>query len=344
MSRKSRALRAAHSTRETPRPVTRLAGPSDAATMIPYMLGFHPHESLVVVTLEGPGRRFGPLLRMDLVADESVLQAQTAHIMRGLRSARAERVLIVAYTDDPSLAEPLVRSVRAAIDAAGIGLEDALRVGEGRWWSYTCSNPDCCDPSGTPFDAGSSRVAAEAVMSGLAVVEDRDALRALFAEGPSERRAEVAREVARLRTFDVSTTPLPAALGMPARMEAAAARGCAIDASEAAWLALAVQSYLGRLAAIDAMDRRTADSHLDVWRTVMSLVSDELMPPVGSLAALAAWLDGRGVLASHALERVFAVAPHYPLARRLDDLLAGSVDPRTWPIRTLAGQGPSPAH
>jgi Domain of unknown function (DUF4192) len=100
--------------------------------------------------------------------------------------------------------------------------------------------------------------------------------------------------------------------------------------SDVAWLALATQSVIGQDAVYDIVERSTAARHLELWRRVMCSVGDDLMPPVGCLAAFSAWLDGRGVLASHAIERVFEVAPQYPMARRLDQLLLDAVNPRAW--------------
>ncbi len=57
---------------------------------------------------------------------------------------------------------------------------------------------------------------------------------------------------------------------------------------------------------------------------------DDLLGPVGSLAAFAAWLSGRGVLASHAAERVLQVEPDDPLALSVIRLCAASVNPAMW--------------
>ena len=46
----------------------------------------------------------------------------------------------------------------------------------------------------------------------------------------------------------------------------------------------------------------------------MQLAPDDLVAPIGSLTAFAAWLTGRGVLASHAVERVLELSPGYSMA------------------------------
>ena len=312
-------------------PITKLKGPADAAAMIPYVMGFQPHDSLVVVSLEGERKRFGPTLRVDLVDDPRLVEAQTAQIVHVVTRNASALVLVAAFSDDAAQADPLVRRVLAALEGRGVAIEDAFRVGGGRWWSYRCENPECCSPDGMPYDPGASRVAAEAVVSGMTVAEDRDALRAMFAPADPGRRAEVAREIVRLRREEMSILPGPAVGELPSRVGSALGRAPTLDVSETAWLALAVQPFSGREAAFVLIERANAARHLDLWRAVMAQIADDLLPPVGCLAAFAAWLDGCGVLASHAVERVFEISPHYPLACRIDDLLLGVVDPRSWP-------------
>ena len=49
----------------------RLSDPADLAAAIPYLLGFPPEESLVVISLRGPRKRIGLTMRWDL-PDESL--------------------------------------------------------------------------------------------------------------------------------------------------------------------------------------------------------------------------------------------------------------------------------
>ncbi len=43
---------------------------------------------------------------------------------------------------------PLADAFRAAAPGAGVRLHDVLRVEDGRYWSYLCTNPACCPPEG----------------------------------------------------------------------------------------------------------------------------------------------------------------------------------------------------
>jgi hypothetical protein len=306
-----------------------MRGPGDVAVMIPYLLGFQPVESLVLVSLEESRKRFGPLLRVDLVDPEEGRREQARRVVSVMSANAAGLVLVAAFSEDPGRADPMVDRVLDGLAGQGIAVEEAFRADGRRWWSYLCHNPLCCSPDGTRYDASAARVAAEAVLAGMAFAPDRDALRSHLAPDRPEVRHEVARSVTRLgadhvigRSKDPGTieTAVRAGLAAPTNLTSA----------ETAWLALAVQTPDGAARAMAIAERDTAAEHYELWRTVAVRVHDDLLAPVACLAGFAAWLEGRGVLASHAVERALEVAPGHPLALLVAGLLDHAVNPRTW--------------
>jgi hypothetical protein len=329
MSRKSRTLKKSRRrTTPTPPNVSRLKGPGDVAVMIPYLLGFRPVDSLVVAALQGPRKRFGPVLRVDLVEDPASVDEVTEMVLDVLTANRVSLVVLAAYSAASALADPLVSRVLSALAEHGIAVEDAFRADDERWWSYTCDNPQCCSPDGVPYASGTSRVAAEAVVAGLAVEADRNALRSQLAPGDGQRRDRVATAVDRLRTDVLG--PNGSLDELEAALEVALATSDDLTDDEVAWLALAVQPTEGLEVAAALLDRASAAQHYRIWRQVTTAVSDDLLPPVGFLAGLAAWLDGHGVLASHAADRVFEVDPEHRMTRLLVTLLNRGVNPQVW--------------
>ena len=297
--------------------------------MIPYLLGFHPFDSLVLVALEGARKRFGPVLRVDLVDDPDLVVRQAGQVVGAAATNQVSRALLVAFSDDPLSADPLMDLVLAGLAACDVVVEDAIRVDGQRWWSYLCHDPLCCSPDGVPYDVSTARVAAEAVLSGLSFAPDRDALRALFSPAGADARQQVADAVAQLcRREDWVRGPTAGELA--ARIAGSLDDPAAAAPADLAWLALAVQSTDGQDSAFRLMSTVTAGRQLELWRTVLCRVSDDLVPAVGCLTAFAAWVDGRGVLVSHVLDRVLEVAPDHPVARQLEALLTHAVNPRTW--------------
>jgi uncharacterized protein DUF4192 len=332
MSRKGRRFNTAHLREgQTGLPVTTMSGPGDVAVMIPYLLGFQPVESLVLVALQGPRKRFGPVLRVDLVEGPGLRHEQVGRAVRAMSDNDVARVVVAAVSTDASRADPQARQAMVRLALADIAVEDAFRADGSRWWSYVCGNPHCCSPAGTPYDAGTARVAAEAVMAGMAFEPDRDALRRHLAPDTPEVRSQVAAAVAAL-----GECPAARPWTSEGAIESAVSRGLAAPAelspADTAWLALAVQAPDGAGRAMAMIQRDTAGEHYELWRRVTTQVDDDLLAPVACLAGFAAWLHGYGVLASHAVERVLGVAPGHPFALLIADLLDQAINPSSWPM------------
>jgi hypothetical protein len=321
MSKRGRTIRAAHRRSDlTKRPVTRLRGPGDVIAMIPYLLGFTANESLVVIVLEGPTRRFGPCFRMDLVAHRGEAADQARYIRALVQHHSFCCVMIFAFSDLVEPAQTVLDTAQQELASAGVEVVDAIRADGTRWWSLTCSDPRCCGSEGSPYDVDSSPVAAEAVFAGLQRAPDRESLRAQVAPLDEERRAAVAAAAAAALPGDRVEGMVTAGLG----------RADQLSIEGIAALAAAVQDVTARDRAWALMRRATAGEHFQLWRLVMQSVPDYLLSPVGSLAAFAAWLNGSGVLASHAAERVLSVDPGYSMALLVVDALDACLHPDSW--------------
>jgi hypothetical protein len=323
-------------------PVTKVKNPADVVTIVPYLLGFDPVESIVVVALEGPRQRFGPCARMDLVdadATRETVQRQVDYVGELVGRHGFDPVLVIAFSASPVRADRVVHGILERLRDDRVTVVEAVRADGSRWWSYTCHNPVCCPAEGTPYDAGSSRVAAEAVVAGLARAPSRDALREQFEPQPF-RRAAFEAAVCALWAGLADIRPWTEDGYRDAVLEAVAAeQPVAIDLL--VQLVLPLQHVRWRDLAWSLMTRANAADHFAFWCSAVRATPDLLLAPVGSLAAFAAWLSGRGVLASHAAERVLQVEPDYSMAWLLLDLCASSIDPAVWPFvdgRAVPGQ------
>lgn len=302
------------------RAVVKVSGTGDAIAILPYLFGFAPHESLVVVAIEGPRRRFGPCFRMDLVSHQADVPSQIDYTQALVRHHSYRRVMVFALSEHVELANTVLDAVVRRLRASDVEVLEAVRADGAHWWSMTCRDPLCCQPEGTPYDVETSRVAAEAVLAGLPRAPDREALRAVVAPVDGMRRERIRAAVAQANAVPVISDLVSAALVAPRNL----------SEKHLAALAVAVQEVGVRDQAWALMSRETAPQHFQLWRTVMQVVPDELLSPVGSLAAFAAWLSGNGVLASHAAERVLSVDPGYSMARLVIAALESCLHPDTW--------------
>jgi hypothetical protein len=323
---------------EKTRPVTKVKDPADVITVIPYLLGFDPVESLVVVALEGSPQRFGPCARLDLVSDDDPPDAaehQIAFVAELIAHHGFDPVILLAYSARPAgwdghddSTDRLVRSLIDRLRADGVRVAESVRADGERWWSYTCDDVLCCPSEGTPYDAGSSRVAAEAVMAGLGRAPSRDALRTQFEHDPARLAAFDAALVVLLthpETFTSFTLD-----DVRRRVADLSGAGDPLPAAELVRLVMSVQNAVFHRAAWTAITRDNAVDQLAFWTSAMQGTPDELLPPVGSLAAFSAWLAGRGVLASHCAERVLLVDADDDLASLVLELCETSTNPASW--------------
>lgn len=158
-----------------------LHGPGDVVALLPYQLGYHPHDSVVVVCLRG--KRVGLVARTDLPPDEHVDEV-VATLMGPLARDGATSVLVVGYESDPEASQPLLGALVEQLERAGICVVDVTVVRDGRRYSPICAAP-CCPPEGVALpDPADVPGVAEYVALGRSPLRSRGAVEDLVAPEP----------------------------------------------------------------------------------------------------------------------------------------------------------------
>ena len=116
--------------------------PGDVLAVVPHLLGFHPQTSLVILGLAGPSQRVRLAFRYDLPdpPDRAVADAIGYHTAKLLRRQHLATALVIGYGPG-TLVTPVVDALRTILAVDRVRLQDALRVDEGRYWSYLCDRP-----------------------------------------------------------------------------------------------------------------------------------------------------------------------------------------------------------
>ncbi|POX59686.1 DUF4192 domain-containing protein [Streptomyces sp. Ru62] len=213
-----------------------LRTPAELADALPYLLGYRPEDSMVLVALHdhaGRRGRFGGRARLGIPATEEDWEAAARQLARGLvtgserRGARPERM--VAYVcqepgpgesgrDVKRRLERLAHLMRTECGNLDVPVIEALCISDGRFWSYCCPVQGCCPEDGSPMGLpGTSVLAAAATYAGIQV---RGTLRELRARlQPWETTAALQQEIA----LDAAGMSLvPRLLDETARQEVAA--------------------------------------------------------------------------------------------------------------------------
>jgi hypothetical protein len=308
----------------------RLSSPLDLITSMPYMLGFHPKRSIVLVNLHE--NHLGLAQRIDIPPPEHAQEAATAMVGPMLKD-RPTSVVLLGYEDVEDEAAPLLDALKTAIDwHDDIHLADVLVVRNGRWYSRKCKNPTCCPTEGTPL-VDSVAVSSEFVALG---------------HNPMSSREDVA---ARLE-------PKFGAVSLPAIMQPDTAASLAAWAkvlttgelsrqeTEDAALALlnidfrdamVTQTCPGVLswddlseevkAAFETMPKIVPEGAIDRLIDLCSALADDSAAPALTILANYAWFIGDGGLTRMALERALRCDPKYRLARLLERMVDLAIRP-----------------
>ncbi len=320
-----RARRARPASNTLSQPVRlKTSGPADLLELVPYLLGFQPTDSVVLVVIRD--RQVALAARVDLpppaVSSELVqrfLEIAEANDASGL-------VLFAFSPDRPAVREVLQQLIGGLAD---FGVVDAIHADGSRWWSLVCAG-SCCPTEGTPYDPGSGRLAAEAVYAGLSACSSRAEIEASVS-GPAATDAPHLQDV-----VERVTAELNGCTRRQRRSEAAAfvesflIDPCSLADAERARLALLVADLEVRDVAWSLMSRTRAADHVDLWQQVVSRTMSPLACAPLCLLGMAAWISGNGALMVCCLERVTALDPGYTMGALLADINRRGLPPTAW--------------
>ena len=313
--------------------MTTLTSPHDLLAAIPFLIGYHPENSLVLVALKDDS--VGMAMRVDMptdIAPESY-DLLASHFQR----EAADAALIVAYVDSETDPEPVLINTSAALLRAGISIKESLIVSDGRYRSMLCHDSECCPSLGSPIpDIDSSRIAAEHVIAGHPMsFANVSGLVQSIAALPSAMQESWQSEV---RTFwiesdsenllDLQRDGATAVIDLAG--EYAQGRG-AEDRELVARVIGRISDIQVRDYALGSHNDETADAYWQMWRELLLIAPRGFVAPIASIFAALAYERGEGALAHKALDRALADDERYSLA-----LLLRRVFTAGWPPQSFS--------
>src|SRR2546430_15573083 len=142
----------------TDRPTVHVRGTEDLLALIPFLLGFRPETSLVLLAVDGDGGGIAMLARLDLPTAAEPLgpvRAALDLVIAKLTTLGGISVVLVGYGLAERV-EPTVAAASDALQAAGVPIRDALRVAGGRFWRLRGTDPltdsAACPPEGVAVE------------------------------------------------------------------------------------------------------------------------------------------------------------------------------------------------
>ena len=277
--------------------------PQDLLLTIPFLLGFHPQDSLVVLSLTSE-RRLARVMRAEIIVPNERDSAR--ELIGALAWQNIEGVMLVAYTSGDGLS--FLEICENEIKSAGFSLIESIVVNETHWISRLCEK-ECgsCLHEGNPLPAfDSSRIAFEHVIRGhvMPCVSEHDLAATLAQVGAPIPGAdenlpltEAAALLCRVwERWQVSRTLLPAEIGPTL---------------------LALENVALRDFAITMHGSTQLLGAVELWRTFLTQAPLGFRAPVACLLAATSYEAGEGGLARLALDEAQKDDPEYSLARLL---------------------------
>ena len=304
--------------------------PADLIAVVPAVLGFHPQDSVVLLTFGPPEGAFHA--RVDLPVEAAEQEAVAEVLVDAVLANDARRAAVLLYTDDVEAAYAQADVLLARLIEHGVEVIDVLRVDDGHW------HPVPSDGSpGTPYRLDTHPFTAQRVFEGQVVHRDREDLADTLVGTDDEDAVEVALAATRFADLVASSGE-------------GAAHG--FLRTEARWLQRRIRSYIddpqqldprdaGRLLVLASLvptrdvawaeiSRATSAPQVDLWRELVRRSPRELLPGPASLLAFAAWQHGDGALAWCAIDRCLEVDPDYSMAHCVAEVLSHAVPPTVW--------------
>ena len=314
--------------------MTTLTSPHDLIAAIPFLIGYHPVDSLVVVSIKD--NCIGMAMRVDYPSDlpGSAYDLLASHLQRD----ESTGALLVAYIPSGrSDGEVVLKNLADAMGRIAVNVDESLLIQNGRFRSTLCSDSQCCPADGREVPAiDSSRIAIEHVFAGRAMPFAN--IEALTESISPLVISEDEKWISRITKFAVSDkaknlTKLQRD-GATAVIDLAGefALGRGTDDLEL------VARVIGRLSDIQVRDfalgshtDEDLDTYFLMWRQLMRMSPVGFVAPIASLFAALAYESGDGALAHRGLDRALADSNGYSLA-----LLLRRVFTAGWPPESFA--------
>lgn len=333
---------------ETLRANITLTNPSEVLAAVPHLLGFHPTDSLMVITVQDSRHvpRLGMALRTDL-PDPAHRYHLADYLLNGpIRNNSPDAVILIVVGErtqassspsenppdsaisppddgpppDPrvpphlGLIEVLTKVFRGAgVDVLHTSWTAEIRAGQ-EWVCYDGSRGEILDPK-------ASSVGAAMAAEGCVTFDSKAELQELVASEPAEN---LARRAAKLDVLTEETAQeCGSSSGVQSDLETVfaairrTATGAALTEDDLLRVLLALSDSRVRDLALSSALDESAQAAEQLWLALVRKAPPPELADVSALLAVSAYLRGDGALAGVALERIEETRPEHRLGRLL---------------------------
>jgi hypothetical protein len=133
--------------------MTTMTNPHDLLATVPFLIGYHPQNSLVFVALANESAGVAMRIDFPIEPDPEQISVLIQHLVR----QKADEVFIAIYQpDDHESVDELMLLIQKMLHDAQMPIAELITVKAGRWRSVLCSDLSCCPADGTPLARSST--------------------------------------------------------------------------------------------------------------------------------------------------------------------------------------------
>ncbi|GIE91629.1 DUF4192 domain-containing protein [Actinoplanes regularis] len=303
---------------------------TNVVAVVPYLLGYHPHDQLIILALKDSQVLFAAAAPLPYSSDPV---SDATEVATRITAHGPDRVVLIGYGPGEAVATAVDQTI-GAFTALDVAVSASFRVYDDWLWHLRCDDPEC--ELGIPFDVSTTAVAAQATLLGYVAAEDVHtyATRLAPVTGDERKGMQTALAAAHRHLDDLAagsseeqirTTfhDLVERLLREARTTYEQHRGLA-DSTTALLLALLSGPH-----APGAVMKHVHGEDLDVriWTDLTRRADPVHAAAPATLLALAALQRGNGHLARLAIERAQEAEPEDTLIQRLAEVISRGIAP-----------------
>ncbi len=309
--------------------------PGELASATPYIMGFTPEKSILIVTMKKNGDAYehGLVMRMDIPENINELHAGLESFRNALANTdgSAGHALIIVVDDiTPDGVSDM--PYRDYIDVINNTLanEDMQPIASIYTDGESVGMYD--SPTFTPISARErDYVAAHYVYAGIAPLENRDAYASLISYTPNaEVEATIAEHIDRYARDQLPrehVIPIADGIVNTLTSEGALAND---DISQIAGALHNIHVRDVVLFDVSEMDAHTLEHATGNLRAIVANTPNEHVAPVATTLAINEWLRGNGANTNMALDRALASNQDYSLRGLIDAAVSNGIAPDFW--------------
>ena len=318
-------------------------GPANLLATVPYLLGFNPEKSLVIVAVKGQHDQVVVSMTLDLPDKIEDLDANFMNNLKEtLKRSGADGLVAIFYVEtNPQKLQSITDLLMTEISSE-FHVRDILWVCDYKWASYLCSDQSCCPKAGREIEIDKPSMAqTELVLAGRSVAPKKSDLKD-FLESTTVNQeliphlSQFARQKAKaehsktLEKWESTQfkflTSKKAIQDLDLKLSARLLFGLTDIPIRDALLAHHIE-----LAQINEDPNQYLFHLAQNWAQVAKISPNTFRSPICTCIAVFMWQAGEGILARSAIEFALAQDPQFHLAKLINNALDSGMPP--WEFR-----------